>query len=251
MKNPSYRARLLLAVGAVCCLPAAAALGQDTNVAPAEATTNQLTPPAPQPAPPAMAAAPSVAAAPGVAAAPSAGETAAGRLPYGVADILKLTQAQVSEDVVLNYVLNSGTVYNLGPKDIINLRNQGVSDRVLTAMMTQRNRVPEESARQAAVAAASQPQGPVPGYPDANAVIGPPPYAQVYVEPPPAPEPPPSTVYVVPATPLFAPPYGGYYPYYGTYYAPGVSFVYTIGRGGFYRGYHRIGHYHAPGPFHR
>ena len=150
MKNPIRRVRLLIAVGAVSCLPVAAAFGADTNTnaSPAQAAGNQATPLAPQPG------------APAVAAAPAAPETAPGKLPYGVADVLKLTQAQVGEEVVLNYVLNSGTVYNLGPKDIIYLRNQGVSDRVLTTMMNQRNLVAEESAQQAAALAESQAQGP-------------------------------------------------------------------------------------------
>jgi hypothetical protein len=229
MKNQIGGARLLIAVGAMSWLPVAAAFGADTNSSPAEAVGNQVTPVAPQPA------------APAVGTAPVASQTAPGKLPYGVADVLKLTQAQVSEDVVLNYVLNAGTVYNLGPKDIINLRNQGVSDRVLTTMMNQRNRVAEESAQQAAAQAASQPQGPFPVYSDPNAAPGQPLYAPAYVEPPPAPEPAPSTVYVVPFTPGIAP----YYPYYGGYYAPGVSFVYSFGRGGYYRGYHHGGRYYS------
>ncbi len=241
MKNPIGQARLLIAVGAVFCLPVAAAFGADTNASPAQAASGQVTPVAPQPAAPALGAAPAPA------------ETAPGRLPYGVADVLKLTQAQVSEEVVLNYVLNSGTVYNLGSKDIIYLRNQGVSDRVITTMMNQRNRVAEESAQQAAALAASQPQGPAPVYSDPNAAPGQPLYAPAYMEPPPAPEPAPSTVYVVPATPPFAPYYGGYYPYYGGYYGPGVSLVYTFGRGGHYRGGYRYagGHYHSGGGYRR
>ena len=235
MKNPIRRVRLVIAVGGVSCLAFAAAFGADTNTnaSPAQAAGNQATPVAPQPG------------APGVAAAPTAPETAPGKLPYGVADVLKLTQAQVSEEVVLNYVLNSGTVYSLGPKDIIYLRNQGVSDRVITTMMNQRNLVAEESAQQAAALAESQAQGPAPGYPGPDAAPGQPLYAPVYVEPPPAPEPAPSSLYVVPYTSPFAPYNGGYYPYYGGYYGPGVSIVVPFGRGGYYRGYYHGGRYHS------
>jgi hypothetical protein len=164
-----------------------------------------------------------------------ADEAAPAKLPYGVADVLKLTHAQVSEEVVLHYVLNSGTVYNLGAKDIVYLRNQGVSDRVLTTMMNQRNRVAEESAEQAAAQAAV----PVPVYADAAGMAAPPLYAPAYVEPPPVEEPAPSTVYVIPySPPVGAAYYGGYYPhYYGGYYAPGISLVYRFGRGGYYGGY--------------
>jgi hypothetical protein len=229
MKNQIGRARLLIAVGAMSCLPLVAALGEDTNSSAAEAASDQATPVAPQPA------------AAAVGTAPAAAQTAPAKLPFGVADVLKLTQAQVSEDVVMNYVLNSGTVYNLGPKDIIYLRNQGVSDRVITTMMNQRNRVAEESAQQAAAQAPSQPQGPFPVYSDPNAPPGQPPYAPAYVEPPPPPQPPPSTVYVIPFTPGIA----GYYPYYGGYYGPGISLVYSFGRGGYYRGYYHGGRYYS------
>ena len=63
-------------------------------------------------------------------AAPAATDTAPVRLPYGVEDILKLSHAQVSEDDTLNFIHNSGAIYNLSPSDIVYLRNQGVSDRV-------------------------------------------------------------------------------------------------------------------------
>jgi len=220
----------------VACLPVAAALAADTNSPPAGAIAGPAAPAAVQPA------------AAAVAAPVVADEAAPAKLPYGVADVLKLTHAQVSEEVVLNYVLNSGTVYNLGAKDIVYLRNQGVSDRVLTTMMNQRNRVAEESAQQAAAQAGV----PAPGYADAAAVAAPPPYAPAYVEPPPVAEPAPSTVYVVPySPPVGAAYYGGYYPhYYGGYYAPGVSFVYRFGPRGYYGGHpggSRGGYYHFGG----
>jgi len=51
------------------------------------------------------------------------------KLPYGVEDVVKLSHAQISDDVVLNYIRNSGTIYTLGPQEIVYLRNQGVSER--------------------------------------------------------------------------------------------------------------------------
>src|SRR5258708_6028666 len=62
-------------------------------------------------------------------------------LPYGVADVVKLTRAQVSDDIIVSYLQNASTVYSLEPKDIVYLKEQGVSDRVLSAMMEQRQRV--------------------------------------------------------------------------------------------------------------
>jgi len=35
----------------------------------------------------------------------------------------------LSDDVTINYIRNSGTIYNLGPNDIVYLHNQGVSER--------------------------------------------------------------------------------------------------------------------------
>ena len=50
--------------------------------------------------------------------------TAPAKLPYGVDEVLKLSRAQISEDITLNYVQNSGTIYNLSAKDIVYLRNK-------------------------------------------------------------------------------------------------------------------------------
>jgi hypothetical protein len=241
MKSVVFRARPLVVAGAVFCLPVTNALAADTNAPPAGAPGQPVAAapaaaPASAPAqrsvaPPAAPAAPAPAAP-----APVATITASGRLPYGVEDVLKLTRAQMSEDVVLNYVLNSGTVYNLSPKDIIYLRNEGVSDRVITTMMNQKNHVAEENAAQLAAAqqiAAAQAAAAAPGYADPSLMAPAPAYPPAYIEPEPAPEPPPSTVYVIPYAGPF---YRTYYP--GFYYGPGVSVVYRFGRGGYY-GYHR------------
>src|SRR4051794_3607641 len=57
------------------------------------------------------------------------------KLPYGVEDVVKLTKAQVGEEIILSYVQNSGTVYNLTPHEIVYLRDQGVSNPVINAMV--------------------------------------------------------------------------------------------------------------------
>jgi hypothetical protein len=171
-------------------------------------------------------------------------------LPYGVEDVLKLSRAQVSEDVTLNYIRNSGTIYNLAPNDIVYLRNQGVSDRVINTMIDQRKNVPAEAAAQSAM-----PQAPV----DANAVVAAqsalqyaPTYASpapVYVQPEPV-YPPASSVYVIPSggggysyANAYPYPYGGYYGYGG----PSVVFRFGYGSGGRYGGYHgsHYGGYHG------
>jgi hypothetical protein len=183
---------------------------------------------------------------PTASAAPAPADSAPVKLPYGVEDVLKLSRAQVSEDVTLNYIRNSGTIYNLAPKDIVYLRQEGVSDRVLNTMLDQRKNVPAETAAQSAPAA---PQAPA--SPDTSAAPVPE-YAPAYTQPAPVyvqPEPvysPASSLYVIPY------PYAGYrypgsYPYYyGGYYGyggPSVVFGFGYGSRGYCGPYY--GRYHG------
>ena len=177
-------------------------------------------------------------------------------LPYGVDDVLKLSRAQVNEDVTLNYIRNSGTIYNLAPKDIVYLRNEGVSDRVINTMLDQRKTVPAETAAQAALASPpAAPQATV----SANAsAVATPQYAPTYVQPAPVyvqpqPAPPASSVYVIPY-PYAGYRYPNYYPYYYRsgypYYGSSVGFGFGFGTGYRYGGYyggHYGGHYRSFG----
>jgi hypothetical protein len=216
--------RLLFATGVMCWLPASVSVGADTNSA---AATGAVTPQAaaPAPAPP--------------------------RLPYGVDDVLKLSRAQIGDDVILNYIHGMGTVYNLKPVDIVYLKNAGVSDRVINAML--------EQGRQTEVAA----QPAVPSVPNTAAVpsatsaqVAPtyaaPTYAApTYTAPAPTytyvqPSAPASSVYVIPyPTPSYPAyynyPYAGYYSpyYYGGYWGPRISFGFAFGSG---HGGHGGGH---------
>ena len=191
---------------------------------------------------------------------PAAADSAPVKLPYGVEDVLKLSRAQVSEDVTLNFFRNSGTIYNLAPKDIVYLRNEGVSDRVVNAMLDQRKNVPAETAAQSAPPSAPvAPQAPVyPGANDAAAAQASAQYAPTYVQPAPVyvePQPtdvPTSTVYVIPYY-SSGYSYANCYPYYyGGYYrscGPSVVFGFGYGNGGHYGGYYggRYGGYHGGG----
>ncbi len=51
-------------------------------------------------------------------------------------EVLKLTKAGVGEDVVVAFVKNSHTYYNLSANDILHLKEEGVSAVVLSAMLT-------------------------------------------------------------------------------------------------------------------
>lgn len=203
---------------------------------------------------------------------PTSTENSPVRLPYGVEDVLKLTRAQISEDITLNYIQNSGTIYNLGPQDIVYLRNQGVSDRVINAMLDQRQKAAAATTAPAApaastttMAAATVPNAPT--VPDAPTVPPAPTYTQpapTYIQPPVAEiQPAPSTVYVIPYPPASYAYYGyysrpyGYYPFYGGYYygGPAVSLGFRFGGGyghyGHYGHYGYSGHYGHSGHWHR
>jgi len=168
----------------------------------------------------------------------------AARLPYGVADVLKLSHAQVSEDVISSYIQNSGTVYNLAPSDIVYLKEQGVTDRIVIQMLDQRKKLAEGNSQAASTAS----QARLAYYSAALAATAPT-YVQPAVSYVPS-----STVYTIPYPdvtyayygygyrPYY---YGSYYgsycgPYYGGYYGygyPGISLSFGFGGYG-YRGYH-------------
>jgi hypothetical protein len=184
------------------------------------------------------------------------------KLPYGVEDVLKLSRAQISEDVTLNFIRNSGTIYNLAPTDIVYLRNQGVSDRVINTMLDQRINVPAEAAAQTAPSSTAAAPQPV-VYPDAAQASAQ--YVPTYVQPAPVyvqPQPdyvPASTLYIIPySSERYVYPSGYPYSYYGGYYGyGGPSVVYSIGHnsggryggryGGHYGGNYRGGHYRTYG----
>ena len=66
---------------------------------------------------------------------------AAGIYPTSpLAQVIKLTQAGVSEGVIMAYVANSGSTFNLDPDKIIYLKDIGAPDELVTAMM-QRDQV--------------------------------------------------------------------------------------------------------------
>jgi hypothetical protein len=156
-------------------------------------------------------------------------------LAYGVPQILQLAQAKVGDDTIIAYIRNSGNNYGLDANQIIYLRQQGISDNVITAMLSQPKIAPAQPATQPQTSSAAQP----------SATYAPP--ATAYVQTAPSP-----TVYVIPDTQTYY--YDAYYaqPYYYPCYAwpyPAVSFSFGVGggfRGGFHGGFHGGG-FHAGG----
>jgi len=184
------------------------------------------------------------------AAAPAASETRPVQLSPGVPDILKLVSARVSDGTITAFINNSGRTYHLSVSEILYLREQGMSEQVLTSMLSAGQNVAAISA-QAAPQPAPQPvqqlapqpatTGPTADWVNSSPQPAPAPTqyaptyqaaAPVYAQPAP--------VYTYPA------PYYGYYdswPYYWGY--PSVSFGFGFGRG-YYGGYHGGG-YHGGG----
>jgi len=178
---------------------------------------------------------------------PAAAQPAAApQLSYGVSEVVQLAHANVGEDVVVNYIQNSGNAYGLDANQILYLKQQGVSDRIINTMLNQRSRV-----------VATVQTAPQPNNSDANSVQIPtptPPPAVSYVQ-----TAPPQTVYVIPDTQTYdyyAYYYPYYYPYYGYYGWPAVSLGFGWGgyyggyRGGYYGGWHGGGGWRGGGGFH-
>lgn len=87
-------------------------------------------------------------------------------LPFGVEQVLKLSRAGLSEDLILKYIEGASTVYQLEPEHLIYLRDQGVSDRVIAAMLEQRLKPPPNPP--AAAPTASAPSAGARAEPDPN-----------------------------------------------------------------------------------
>ena len=105
----SFRPMMALAVMVLCSQIAPVLLAQNSTPAPASAE----------------AAVPA-----------SASETRPVQLSSGVPEILKLGRAHVGDEVIIAFIRNSGRTYHLSVSEILYLREQGVSDQVLTAMLS-------------------------------------------------------------------------------------------------------------------
>ena len=149
----------------------------------------------------------------------SAPQPAPARVASCVDEVLKLSRGQVGDDVIVSYVRNSRAVYNPSAKDILYLREQGVSDRVVSAMLEQQAKVIAQAPPAPAVA-----PPPATAYATTPAPVA---TAPTYVQPAP------STVYVNPpatTTYYYSQPY--YYPAYRDWWWwPPVSLNFGFGFG--------------------
>lgn len=167
-------------------------------------------------------------------------------------EVAELSKSGVGDAVIINYIQNSDRTYNVGAKDIINLRNQGVSTEVTTALI---QRGAEQ--RQTAVEAAKQQK-----QAEAETIAAAPTYQTQPTET--VATAPTSISYYEPARPVstvsvtyigyprysyYSTPYYPRYVSYGSYYSPSycyprTSFAVGVGFGG-YRGGYYGGHYRS------
>jgi hypothetical protein len=66
------------------------------------------------------------------------------QLSDGVSEILTLVHGKVGDDIVVSFVENSRKTYTLTANEILYLREEKVSNRVLAAMINQRKKMAEE-----------------------------------------------------------------------------------------------------------
>ncbi len=156
------------------------------------------------------------------------------QMPYDVSQVIKLEQAKIGDSTIIAYINNTGQSYKLDANQILYLRQQGVSDAVITAMLKQ----PKTAVTQ--VPAVSPTTVP-PAVPTVAATQTTPLYSprqqQMQSQ---AGAPTVTYIQTVPAPTYYYQPYPYYYPYYYPGYAwyPPVSVSFGWGwgwRGGWYR----------------
>ncbi len=160
------------------------------------------------------------------------------QLSYGTAQIVQLAQAKIGEDTIVAYVKNSGNSYGLDANQIIYLRQQGVSDAVITAMLNQPKPAVASAPAPADYSTVPAPTTPAPQVAapsDGSSAT----YSSTATVAP-------TVTYVQTAPTYYSQPYyyPYYYPYYGYYY-PGVSIGW-----GWYGGGWRGGGWRGGGGWH-
>jgi hypothetical protein len=153
------------------------------------------------------------------------------QLSYAVAQVLQLNQAKVGDDTIIAYVRNTNSGYSLDANQIIFLRQQGVSEAVITAMLNQ----PRSGIAPAAQSApAAQPTVAVASSGSSTAMYN----STAAAQPTATVAPTVTYVQTVPTYYSYPYAYPYYYPYYYGYgWYPGVSIGFGF-RGGWGGGWH-------------
>jgi len=165
-------------------------------------------------------------------------------ISYGVSQVVQLSKANIGDPTIVAYVQSSGNRFNLDAAQIVYLKQEGVSDGVVKAMLDQKNRL-EAAPAPVDYSSTAQPQVAAPTTPAPVVVL----------------QQPSSSVYVIPDTQTYY--YNAYDPYYYGYYGWGVPVVGLgwgwgwggghgwYGGGGYHGGgFHGGGGYHGGGGFH-
>ncbi len=69
-------------------------------------------------------------------------QTAPAAMSSSLQEVVKLTKAHMTDDVILAYIHNSGIPYNLSADDVLSLNNQGVSQPVISALLQSKANAP-------------------------------------------------------------------------------------------------------------
>lgn len=80
--------------------------------------------------------------------------------PLSISDIEAMSQANVSDDVIISQIRNTHTVFHLSASDIIALHNAGVSENVINFMINTPGTVGEDTAVQTTTVVAVPPPPP-------------------------------------------------------------------------------------------
>jgi hypothetical protein len=153
-------------------------------------------------------------------------------LSYEAGEVLKLVRSDVADEVVMAFIKNSKTGFNLTADEIIALHNEGVADEMINEMLARKKQAPR------IVVAAPQP-APQPEPAQQQTVVQQPAPTVTYVQQP-------QTVYVpAPITYVYRAPVYTYYDPYPYYYRsywsyPRVSFNFGFGH---HWGHHHFGHF--------
>ena len=159
-----------------------------------------------------------------------AGATQAPAWPSGVSDVMKLFKGGLPAGIIVSYINNSTLSFYLSADNLIALRQEGVPEPVLMAMMQRYG----ESLRQTGTAASAPAQVQAPAAPPPSASAPAPAPAQA-----PAPQhysyapaqPPVSYSYVAPPVYPVYDPYFYYDPFYYPWYPWGGPVVFDFGFG--------------------
>ncbi|HEY3854522.1 MAG TPA: DUF6600 domain-containing protein [Verrucomicrobiae bacterium] len=69
-------------------------------------------------------------------------QAAPAALSPNLQEVVKLTKAHMTDDVILAYIHNSGVAYNLSADDVLSLNGQGVSQPVISALLQSKGTAP-------------------------------------------------------------------------------------------------------------